>query len=257
MHGSTSFSGFQSAPPHGGRRYTLVINSFRSDVSIRAPARGATRSAPRLRASIQRFNPRPRTGGDRTIRAITTISNGFQSAPPHGGRRTCWTIGPTADCFNPRPRTGGDIGLMHTTARCWCFNPRPRTGGDAVDRKLPHVVGVSIRAPARGATLSVADVALAIQQFQSAPPHGGRPWISPISVGLRRFNPRPRTGGDRFPFPSLRAASCFNPRPRTGGDRGLSKRPEELRLAWSLRELCMVVDVTHPCNTFVSSQHLC
>ena len=44
--------------------------------------------------------------------------------------------------------------------------------------------------------------------------------------------------------------------PAPGSDRGLSKRPEESRLVVVSREPCMVVDVTHPCNTFVSSQHL-
>ena len=148
---------------------------------------------------------------------------------------------------------------------------------------------VSIRAPARGATWC-GDDGLRGCLFQSAPPHGGRLGTarcsdarSPVSIRapargatstvgacptMTRFNPRPRTGGDTCGTtfqsapphggrPRSFSTLLFNPRPRTGGDRGLSKRPEELRLAWSLRELCMVVDVTHPCNTFVSSQHLC
>ncbi len=55
--------GFQSTPPHGGRR--AVEGSIRENhVSIHAPARGATgRRGQHPRKPC--FNPRPRTGGDR------------------------------------------------------------------------------------------------------------------------------------------------------------------------------------------------
>ena len=152
----------------------------------------------------------------------------FQSAPPHGGRP-------------------------------W------RTHEQSTMRRML----VSIRAPARGAT--------ARARSQSAPPHWGRRAVHAVSIRA------PARGAPRLPWPHhisarwrasqprrcaaipLRArfrrrpdlsASSFNPRPRTGGDRGRSKRPDELRLAWSLREPCMVVDVPHSCKTFVSSQHL-
>ena len=82
------------------------------------------------------FNPRPRAGGDDLGRALRS------------GRRMC---------FNPRPRAGGD-------QRCACylptcpmsFNPRPRAGGDVADAAGdPLPSGVSIHAPARGATRSL------------------------------------------------------------------------------------------------------
>ena len=37
------------------------------------------------------------------------------------------------------------------------FNPRPRTGGDGLRSPLRHEPIVSIRAPARGATISTAN----------------------------------------------------------------------------------------------------
>ena len=158
-------------------------------VSIRAPARGATRSK-LVNVRSRLFQSPPPHGGRPATLMSACIFSEFQSAPRHGGRRMSSSSRAIPTCFNPRPGTGGDM----PSSRTWCRS------------------SVSIRAPARGAT-------------------------------------RPKRS--RCP-----ARSRFNPRPRTGGDRGRSKRPDELRLAWSLREPCMVVDVTHPCKTFVSSQHL-
>ena len=78
-----------------------------------------------------RFNPRPRTGGDRK-----------------GARYRA-----RVECFNPRPRTGGDAINTTGPGDRTCFNPRPRTGGDAAERYLGIDGKVSIHAPARGATV--------------------------------------------------------------------------------------------------------
>ena len=56
--------------------------------------------------------------------------------------------------FNPRPREGGD--LPYGPFGNWGinFNPRPREGGDQVLHDVvPDAAGISIHAPARGATL--------------------------------------------------------------------------------------------------------
>ena len=179
---------FQSAPPHGGRRSDQRDGQWHVslEVSIRAPARGATS---RIGWTHARTPSR------------------FQSAPPHGGRpwrspgRAPARVNP---CFNPRPRTGGDGGLRRdqhqdgkhvfqsapphggrhelqgagdsSGARTSCFNPRPRTGGD--DR-------------ASGTRSQF------LMTFQSAPPHGGRhDRLGGPRIALVGFNPRPRTGGD-------------------------------------------------------------
>ena len=54
---------FQSAPPHGGRPARVGAHAAPERVSIRAPARGATPTTTHRRL-CNRFNPRPRTGGD-------------------------------------------------------------------------------------------------------------------------------------------------------------------------------------------------
>ena len=141
---------FQSAPPHGGRQF-ISSSEPPSEVSIRAPARGATCTLRLNHCSCFvsiRAPARGATGDSMTnLRTLT-----FQSAPPHGGRLHGAKEALHRSCFNPRPRTGGDPlmilgsrltdefqsapphGGRHqarlrqaTTAR---FNPRPRTGGD-------------------------------------------------------------------------------------------------------------------------------
>ena len=99
---------FQPTPPHGGRLGTLVRIREHGDVSIHAPARGATRAGWRGPAGLtvsthapargatglkryhgdaqNGFNPRPRTGGDSAALRYTLRIGKFQPTPPHGGR---------------------------------------------------------------------------------------------------------------------------------------------------------------------------
>ncbi len=76
------------------------------------------------------------------------------------------------------------------------FNPRARTGRDVGPEHGDLARGVSIHAPARGATGSRPREVTAQQVFQSTRPHGARrrntcaPRMTPC------FNPRARTGRD-------------------------------------------------------------
>ncbi len=143
---------FQSTPPRGGRRAAMIEQDLGPEVSIHAPARGATRDIllrvggervsihapargatprpPISRPSCSGFNPRPREGGDaNSLEMIATVTK-FQSTPPRGGRRSTGGICRSRTGFNPRPREGGDD-RGDEKGRGWgCFNPRPREGGD-------------------------------------------------------------------------------------------------------------------------------
>ena len=122
-------------------------------VSIRAPAWGATMPPSPRTALYPGFNPRSRMGSDRQRR------NSFPSPPR----------------FNPRSRMGSDFIQSGTAAGEVGFNPRSRMGSDLESRRtntaattfqsalphgerlpfpsLPFPSGVvSIRAPAWGAT---------------------------------------------------------------------------------------------------------
>ena len=72
---------------------------------------------------------------------------------PAGGATACYGIRlATWLCFNPRARGGRDHGYTHHHERLRRFNPRARGGRDCkrLELGLPH--GVSIHAPAGGAT---------------------------------------------------------------------------------------------------------
>ena len=207
---------FQSTPLHEGRRQASWLKSVfcrfnprpctRGDrhmigggmtfnVSIHAPARGATKLRKQYDQLILRFNPRPCTRGDSDIWRAMTIgvvsihapARGatkpakqtcpvavFQSTPLHEGRLPGAMIFSWVTCFNPRPCTRGDHSHLLPCYRHYSFNPRPCTRGDS----FPSFSGshnlVSIHAPARGATCNFNCFDATIM-FQSTPLHEGRP----------------------------------------------------------------------------------
>ncbi len=187
--------GFNPRPRTGGDGVAGPGNNQATRVSIHAPAQEATQrrdgGQPRRRfqstpphrrrpdrscgtaSSSPRFNPRPRTGGD---------------------RRSSRPAGPCSS-FNPRPRTGGDgehhrgpRGLpvsIHAPAQEATYEPILYVGRNRFQSTPPHR-----RRPTadrkRGARA----------WFQSTPPHRRRPRPSNRRSTSRSFNPRPRTGGD-------------------------------------------------------------
>ena len=100
----------------------------RNEVSIHAPARGATLT-------------KDETG------ALPV----FQSTRPRGARHAAGNGRPLRRCFNPRAREGRDLSSSRGRAES----------------------GVSIHAPARGATPTVETLVM-LQKFQSTRPRGAR-----------------------------------------------------------------------------------
>ncbi|RZB32344.1 MAG: hypothetical protein SRB2_04349 [Desulfobacteraceae bacterium Eth-SRB2] len=186
---------FQSTLPHGERQ-TFV--SFRPDdttsfnprsrtgsdwaktlvarmvqVSIHAPARGATRVQNAENKLATGFNPRSRTGSD---------ERAFQ----------CFGY---ASCFNPRSRTGSDLSDGKSGAECAVSIHAPARGATSVFLCEPEQTQVSIHAPARGATYCGPDWR-GYRKFQSTLPHGERRQeMTELSPDIS-FNPRSRTGSD-------------------------------------------------------------
>ncbi|SDT03278.1 hypothetical protein SAMN05444162_2900 [Paenibacillaceae bacterium GAS479] len=99
---------FQSTLPHGERHVARLKDVGFSNVSIHAPARGATaavNSAPQaVRVSIHA----PARGATRM--AILKMLTGtlFQSTLPHGERLLTQSAAVGDQSFNPRSRTGSD-----------------------------------------------------------------------------------------------------------------------------------------------------
>ena len=104
---------FQSAPPHGGRRELPDNSVVVIDVSIRAPAWGAT--------------PQAALVGHQLVVSIR--------APAWGATRRRTKPSATTGSFNPRPRMGGDGLPLHRRAErrvsirapAWGATPPPTT----------------------------------------------------------------------------------------------------------------------------------
>ena len=148
------------------------------------------------------------------------------------------------------------IGLHHSTSPR--FNPRARAGRDHLLRYTGLRIGVSIHAPARGATTAVSGFA-PLWLFQSTRPRGARlPWDYVARCGKLFQSTRPR--GARllcsnnanldYAFQSTRPRGarprsslvaragnqCFNPRARAGRDNVQRERtPAQLPMFQSTR----------------------
>ena len=98
---------FQSTPLREGRRLDgLPVVAFQ-DVSIHAPARGAT---PRERASFPPkacFNPRPCARGDASMASLSLLSRMFQSTPLREGRRVLMVTAIDTQKFQSTPLREG------------------------------------------------------------------------------------------------------------------------------------------------------
>jgi len=168
-------------------------------VSIRAPARGATRvkqvvfdqpitfqSAPlregrRTRPRERRhnrasFNPRPCARGDVPSPRRRIPPSGFNPRPCARGDKILWQIEKSGVAsFNPRPCARGDDPEIGAIFSLRAFQSAPlregRRGRIDPSRLRP---AVSIRAPARGATVSVEGLGFRHLEFQSAPLREGR-----------------------------------------------------------------------------------
>ena len=247
--GFASLKCFNPRPRKGGDARPVVIQSGLSNVSIHAPAQGATfglfssswnvstfQSTPPHRGRHpcvlhfvipSGFNPRPRTGGDANRAACLYRRSVSIHAPAQGATRPRPAPPRCPLCFNPRPAQGATGNEDHNDRIPFCFNPRPRTGGD----------------------LPVGSEAYNNELFQSTPPHRGRRYVRPGVIGIRLVSIHaPAQGATRLDAlrrcaervsihaPAQGATGrlgtdaatriCFNPRPRTGGDEG-SRREEE------------------------------
>ena len=79
-------------------------------------------------------------------------------------------------------------------------------------------VGVSIHAPAWGATQARNHSSTSISSFNPRSRVGSDSAIFSISTDMNCFNPRSRVGSDTYSALTLSAQQCFNPRSRVGSD---------------------------------------
>ena len=125
----TSLCTFQSTHPHGVRHASESTPKPKVDVSIHAPAWGATRiEVFPLRKAVVSIHA-PAWGATKSMICLS-IRMMFQSTHPHGVRQTLLVQGRHLLCFNPRTRMGCDTGRSSSIAVGLGFNPRTRMGCD-------------------------------------------------------------------------------------------------------------------------------
>ncbi len=144
---------FQSTLPQGERQDPGHITLLGFPVSIHAPAGGATPASDARTARISSFNPRSRRGSDKVKKAKR----------------------PMKDSFNPRSRRGSDGRFRSTLCSAGVFQStlpqgerRPGPGHQQL------FTGVSIHAPAGGATADGCPGGWPPRWFQSTLPQGER-----------------------------------------------------------------------------------
>ena len=80
---------FQSTRPRGARPSRRSHLSHKSNVSIHAPAWGATSNSHHSYYILISFNPRARVGRDKIKKAMVKQYGKFQSTRPRGARHIC------------------------------------------------------------------------------------------------------------------------------------------------------------------------
>ena len=164
---------FQSTHPHGVRLLLLQVSLlalcfnprtrmgcdlsrlsdfYSAQVSIHAPAWGATSSLFGYLFNYVCFNPRTRMGCDADNKEAMTSEVVSIHAPAWGATPYKPICAATHDGFNPRTRMGCDASRLSDNILSLGFNPRTRMGCDGIIKQIRCESKVSIHAPAWGAT---------------------------------------------------------------------------------------------------------
>jgi len=166
---------FQSARPRGARLEIQRLAGGQRQVSIRAPAWGATRDGSSTSMSPFLVSIRAPAWGATRDGSSTSMSPFLVSI-----RAPAW-----GTTHGPQGRHGGQG-----------FNPRARVGRDPVANRDRQGQKVSIRAPAWGATKQKLPDIDRVAEFQSARPRGARLRGGQGAQAQGCFNPRARVGRD-------------------------------------------------------------
>ena len=149
---------FQSTLPRRDRRSMSRRLRNGSEISIHAPAKGATVKPPgrarldqfqstlprrerliswiSVSRSVLHFNPRSREGSDVSRWCCILLRERFQSTLPRRERHGIMELTTVPNDFNPRSREGSDGEAQQSHHAHVYFNPRSREGSDA-RRYLP------------------------------------------------------------------------------------------------------------------------
>ena len=196
-------------------------------ISIRAPARGATTVSVCAEFSGSNFNPRSREGSDQKQKYKLSRIGYFNPRSREGSdawQKADWLYYQISIRAPARGATGRPCQLLYVKGfqsalprgerlpltrgmlQVHDFNPRSREGSDTIWSDIVSRTGISIRAPARGATTERSYLLDMDVISIRAPARGATRAISPGQLYCKHFNPRSREGSDAalppaFPLP--------------------------------------------------------
>ena len=147
---------FQSTLPHGERHKVLPLAIFAENISIHAPAWGATTLGITTTTTGVNFNPRSRMGSDLSSFGLRLYVIVFQSTLPHGERpnKTDNTKKQVIISIHA-PAWGATIPWMYAIRGPMISIHAPAWGATKHGRIAVFCSDISIHAPAWGATYSL------------------------------------------------------------------------------------------------------
>ena len=240
---------FQSSLPRGERPEIAGYTNKQIEISILAPARGATAVVNELLGRQTDFNPRSREGSDYLYFASGTHLKDFNPrsregsdrkdilfphpifgisilAPARGATKGEQRRNNSNPYFNPRSREGSDKIRSAGSCRGRIFQSSlPRGERRARSRAMRTVRRISILAPARGATEIAGYTNKQIEISILAPARGATDRVTEHELRVIVISilapARGATGND---LSALTEVLDFNPRSREGSDSNFSQK---------------------------------
>ena len=211
---------FQSTRPRGARRGFRIGNHRRDQVSIHAPARGATQSRSRISSLLTGFNPRARAGRDCFCMSDRNLAFSFNPRARAGrDLRSDGGYGNRSQVSIHAPARGATLmAVASVDPRDQFQSTRPRGARPLEGAHERPCEIVSIHAPARGATVTGQGYEHTSVVSIHAPARGATSIAGTMTLPWMRFNPRARAGRDPADCPAFLRGTGFNPRARAGRD---------------------------------------
>ena len=188
---------FQSTRPHGARPVSVSLRVAEDDVSIHAPAWGATiPDGAILKVKIPFQSTRPHGARQDCPRSFLCAAM-FQSTRPHGARLSL-PIRYSGNCkFQSTRPHGARLKALRPTQLQESVSIHAPAWGATLDAdKLRRLTTVSIHAPAWGATVASVAGTPGCPVSIHAPAWGATFTTSRIRSNFSGFNPRARMGRD-------------------------------------------------------------
>ena len=219
--------------PAKGATSAAFLRCHGKTISIHAPAKGATEFG-RVRDNTLAFQStlprRERRVEPRRFSATDFISI---HAPAKGATRTQLSYPSGHEKhFNPRSREGSDGLLLHSARTEQDFNPRSREGSDRLlGRGLRCGLSFQSTLPRRERQYNRIEAVTGFP-FQSTLPRRERPCAATVPTSTPfNFNPRSREGSDTGRRRDRLRRGYFNPRSREGSDPPAAPQALQVRIS--------------------------